>query len=96
MKIGNDQIVLAKILPPFFGQLGAPNEDRREVRFVEAANAVDLDSLERERGNCFVCQNVYLRVWKGIAERVNSWQSQNEVAKRSAAGDEDAPTVNMK
>ena len=88
--------MLPKIRSPFFGQIAAPNENRREVRIVEAANAVDFDSLERERGDCFVCQNVYLRVWKGVAQRVNSRQSQNEITKGSAAGDEDALAVNTR
>ena len=86
----------AKIFPPFFGQIAVPNENWGEVQIIQAANAVDLDSLERERGNCFVRQNVYLRVWKSIAQRVNRRQSQDEIAKGSATGDQDTPAVNTR
>src|SRR5438105_3015070 len=96
VKVENDQIVPAKIFPPFVRQLATPNEHRGETRIIQAANVVDVDRLNCERGNRFVCQHVYLRFWKGIAQCVNCRQSQDEIAKSSAAGDQETPAVNMK
>ena len=96
VKVGHDQIVPAKIFPPFFGQMAVTNKNRGKTRIVQAANAVDLDSLKCERGHCFVCQNVYLRLWKGIAQRANGWQSQEEIAQGSTADDQETPATNTR
>src|SRR5207249_11587420 len=89
-RITGAQVEAREIICQLCWQFGILGEEARERSVFDRAYCLRVKSVFSKRRNVPVTKDLDVRSWTGVAQRLKGWQSENEIADRAAADDQNA------
>jgi hypothetical protein len=94
VKVADDQIEAGEIFAELRGQLRVAREESRQRTGIKRTDGIGIEAFLRERGNVSGPENLEMRARKPITKQLDRGQSEDEIADRAAADDEDPLQIN--